>query len=84
MAAETTNTVLTGSYVLVATAAVRAVVRASNTAQIRFVPTASAAPADTDAGITFPSYDPENLILGSACDVYARGTGVLQLFTNTV
>lgn len=82
MAAVTATAVLTGSYALVATGAVRMVARAPQSAQVRIVPTGAAAPAATDAGFTvtgFTNFDN----LGSACDVYARGSGVLHLFTNT-
>lgn len=84
MAALTASATLTGSYALVADAAVRMVVRASKTATICIVPDGAAAPADTAAGIVLACPEPFDFgALGSACDVYAKGDGTLQLFTNT-
>lgn len=84
MAALTSSVTLTGTYTLVATAAVRMVARAPHVAQICIVPTAAPAPAVDAAGFTIAGDDPVNFEnLGSVCDVYARGKGILQLFTNT-
>ncbi len=84
MAALTAQASLTGSYALVANAVVRMVVRASKTATICIVADGSSAPADTDPGVVFSCPEPFDFgALGSACDVYAKGDGTLQLFTNT-
>lgn len=85
MAALTSQVELTGAYAVVATAAVRMVVRASRTCQLHIVPTAADAPSADAPGITLACSEPLNFEgFGEPCDVYARGDGVLQVFTNTV
>ena len=85
MAAATLNNTLTESYALVATAAVRLVVRATKTATVRIVPTGAAAPDDSDVGVVFACPEAFDFgALGSACDVYAKGDGKVQSFSNTV
>lgn len=84
MAALTSDLSLTGSYALAATGAVRAVMRATKTATVRIVPNGASAPADTDVGIVLACPEPIDFgALGSSCDIYAKGDGKLQLFTNT-
>ena len=85
MVALTSQVELSSTYALVATGVMRVIARPSKTCQVRFVPTADPAPVATDPAFTLACTEPVNFEnLGSACDVYAKGDGILQLFTNTV